>query len=168
MEKIDTVLAAQLAGLCPEKTVWRFLADMAGSGPDGPLDPDCIRMDMSGHFRPDGRGKDPRFLPPASGEGSVWSIGAVAYFLVMGTPVFGGRGHDLQKASTTIPSIPPRRCSRELDGLIRRCLAFDPDKRPLLEEIAETAARERTFKRARKSLFGHTVADHSFWKEEMV
>ena len=168
MEKIDSVLAAQLAGLCPEKTVWRFLTDMAKNGPDGPLDPDCVRMDRSGHFRSDGKGKDPRFLPPPSGDGSVWSIGAVAYYLVMGIPVFEGCGHDLQNASTLVPSIPPRRCSRELDGLIRKCLDYDPCKRPLLKEIGDLASRERSFKKARKNLFGHTVADHSFWKEEMI
>lgn len=168
MEKIDTVLVAQLAGLCPEKTVWRFLADLAKSSPEGLLDPDCIRMDTSGHFCTEGKGKDPRFLPPAPGEGSVWCIGAVAYYLVMGTPVFGGRGHDLQNASTLVPSIPPRRSSRELDGLIRRCLDYSPEKRPSWTEIAELASRERTFRKARKNLFGHTVADHSFWKEEMV
>ena len=38
----------------------------------------------------------------------------------------------------------------------------------VLKEIAETASRERTFKKARKSTFGHTVANRSFWKEEMV
>lgn len=168
MEKIDTVAVAQLAGLCPEPIVWRFLADLAKSGAESPLDPDCIRMDLSGHFRPDGKGRDPRFLPPVSDNGNVWSLGAIAYYLVMGMPVFGGRGHDLQKASTLVPNIPPRRCSRELDGLVRRCLDFNPDKRPTLHEIAETASRERTFKKARKSAFGHTVANRSFWKEEMV
>lgn len=168
MEKIDSVPAIQLAGLCPEKTVWRFLSDMARSGPDGPLDPNCVRMDQSGHFRQDGRGKDPRFLPPDSGDGSVWSIGAVAYFLVMGAPVFGGYGHELQKACTAIPAIPPRRCSRDLDVLIRRCLDFDSGKRPSLKEIAEEASRDRSFTRARKNMFGHTVVDDSFWKEEMA
>lgn len=168
MEKIDTVVAAQLAGLCPEQLVWRFLADLAQSGSGVPVDPDCIRMDLSGHFRPDGKGKDPRFLPPVSDGGNVWTLGAVAYYLVMGTPVFGGRGHELQKASTLIPFIPPRRCSRELDGLIRQCLAYEPEKRPSLKEIAETASRERTFRKARKRMFGHPVTNDSFWKEEMV
>ena len=168
MEKIDTVVIAQLAGLCPEHLVWRFLADMAGSGATAPSDPECIRMDLSGHFRPDGKGKDPRFLPAVFDSGNVWSLGAVAYYLVMGMPVFGGRGHDLQKSSTPVPFIPPRRCSRELDGLIRRCLDYHPEKRPSLHEIAETASRERTFRKARKSMFGHTVTDHSFWKEEMA
>ena len=168
MERIDTVTAGQLAGLCPERAVWRFLADMVKGGPLAPLDPDCVRMDPSGHFCQEGKGKDPRFLAPASGDGSVWSLGAVAYYLVMGTPVFGGRGHDLQKAGTVIPAIPPHRCSRELDGLIRRCLDYDPGKRPSLEEIAGTASRERTFTKARTSTFGHSVTDHSFWKEDMV
>ena len=168
MEKIDTVVISQLAGLCPERLVWRFLADMASSGSGAPLDPDCIRMDLSGHFRPAGKGKDPRFLPAVSDSGNVWSLGAVAYYLVMGMPVFGGRGRDLQKVSTLVPFIPPRRCSRELDGLIRRCLDYQPEKRPSLHEIAEMASRERTFKKARKSMFGHKVSDESFWKEEMV
>jgi serine/threonine protein kinase len=168
MERIDTVTAGQLAGLCPERAVWRFFADMVKGGAPAPLDPDCVRMDPSGHFRQEGKGKDPRFLAPSSSDGAIWSLGAIAYYLLMGTPVFGGRGHDLQKASTVIPSIPPRRCSRELDGLIRRCLEYDLGKRPSLEEIAEAASRERTFRKARKSMFGHTVSDHSFWKEEMV
>ena len=168
MEKIENVSVVHLAGFCPEQAVWRFLADMAGHGSLGPLDPDCVRMDLSGAFIQVGRGKDPRFLEPVSDDGNVWSLGAVAFYLVMGMPVFGGHGHDLQMPSTVIPSIPPCRCSRELDSLIRRCLDYDARKRPSLKEIAEEASRGRTFKKARKSMFGHTVTDHSFWKEEMA
>jgi serine/threonine-protein kinase len=72
----------------------------------------------------------------ADPRGDLYAMGAVAYYLLAGSPVFSGRSpleiihHHLQ----TVPEPPSRRLGKPLPGslenLVLSCLAKDPDGRP--------------------------------------
>ncbi len=77
--------------------------------------------------------RNPETVDPRS---DLYAVGAVAYYLLTGTPVFSGRGpletihHHLQ----TEPEAPSQRLGRpvseRLEALVLACLAKDPDQRP--------------------------------------
>jgi serine/threonine-protein kinase len=91
----------------------------------------------------------PLYMPPESilapeavgPAADVYALGCVAYFLVAGRPPFDGNNlvvvcaahvHDTPKRpSTYAPELSP-----DLDALIVRCLAKQPDMRPTAHEIA--------------------------------
>ncbi len=96
----------------------------------------------------------PHYLSPEAVErpesvsplSDVYAIGAVAYFLVTGTPVFTGKTivEICMKHVRAAPEPPSVRLGRavspSLEGLILRCLAKDPKDRPggtraLVEEL---------------------------------
>lgn len=80
----------------------------------------------------------------ADPRSDLYALGAVAYFLLTGTPVFSGRSpletihHHLQ----TEPEPPSKRLGRplpaDLEALVLSCLAKEPDERP---ESARALAR---------------------------
>lgn len=87
--------------------------------------------------------RQPQFV---DARADVYSLGAVAYFLLTGTPVFSGDGvHKICMAHVLSTPEPPsvrsgRTVTHELELLILRCLAKNPDERPrdaasLLHEI---------------------------------
>jgi hypothetical protein len=86
----------------------------------------------------------PQYLAPETiqnadnvdARSDLYSLGAVAYFLLTGTPVFSGRGplelihHHLQTEPESLSRrlgkpIPPK-----LEAVVLSCLAKDPDQRP--------------------------------------
>jgi eukaryotic-like serine/threonine-protein kinase len=80
----------------------------------------------------------------------LYALGAVAYFLLTGTPVFDGTNvmEILQKHVTELPESISRRlrrpCSAQLEMLILKCLAKNPEDRPasataMAEELAQCA-----------------------------
>ena len=85
--------------------------------------------------------RDPGSADPRS---DLYAVGAVAYYLLTGTPVFAGRSpletihHHLQ----TAPDAPSKRLGRalpaDLEALVLTCLAKDPAERP---ESARALAR---------------------------
>lgn len=94
--------------------------------------------------------RQPQFV---DARADVYSIGAVAYFLLTGTPVFSGDGvHKICMAHVLSTPEPPsvrsgRTVTHELELLILRCLAKNPDDRPrdaasLLHEIDRCRLRE--------------------------
>ncbi len=86
----------------------------------------------------------PQYLAPEAirnadsidARSDLYALGAVAYFLLTGTPVFSGRGaleiihHHLQ----TLPESPSKRLGKpvppKLEALVLSCLSKDPDERP--------------------------------------
>jgi serine/threonine protein kinase len=113
----------------------------------------------------------PQYLSPEAVEhpenitpqADVYAIGAVAYFLVTGTTVFGGNSvWDIcMKQARAIPDPPSARLGRPmsagLESLILRCLAKKPEDRPpgaqaLAEELEHLGP-----------LQGWTSADANTW-----
>jgi serine/threonine-protein kinase len=94
----------------------------------------------------------------------LYGIGGVAYFLLTGSAPFGGRGlveicsHHLH----TAPEPPSRRrpVPPDLDALVLRCLAKDPNERP--QTAAELAAALRACAAAGR----WTLADAERWWSE--
>jgi serine/threonine-protein kinase len=86
----------------------------------------------------------PMYMAPETASGAVdvdarsdlYALGAVAYLLVTGTPVFHGKSvvEILAHHLHTAPEAPSQRLGRaiphELEQLILRCLAKSPDDRP--------------------------------------
>jgi serine/threonine protein kinase len=77
--------------------------------------------------------ENPDHVTPLS---DVYAIGAVAYYLVTGTPVFGGKTimEVCMKHVRAVPDPPSARLggpvSPGLEGLILRCLSKNPEGRP--------------------------------------
>ena len=66
----------------------------------------------------------------------VWSMGAMMYELMTGTPPFGNHGGMLQKNGADIPLI-EEEYSQELKDIIYACLAKEPWDRPSAKKVEE-------------------------------
>ncbi len=77
--------------------------------------------------------RDPKSADPRS---DLYAVGAVAYYLLTGTPVFSGRGpletihHHLQTAPEPLSKRLGRPVPADLEALVLACLAKDPADRP--------------------------------------
>lgn len=111
--------------------------------------------------------RQPQFV---DARADVYSIGAVAYFLLTGTPVFAGDGvHKICMAHVLSTPEPPsvrsgRVITHELELLILRCLSKNPDERPrdassLLHELNRCKLREGPAQLQDSALF-EVAADH--------
>lgn len=105
--------------------------------------------------------------------GDIWSLGASAFFLYMGTYVFNGLGGRAQKRTSPLPYM--RKSMPELSELICRCLSWESGARPSAEEIADTAfaqmkrcgaARSERPLKPEKRDAGHAVSE--FWPDRMM
>ena len=85
--------------------------------------------------------RDAKSVDPRS---DLYAVGAVGYFLLTGTPVFAGKSpletihHHLQTEPEPLSRRLGRAVPEDLEALILRCLAKDPDQRP---ESARTLAK---------------------------
>ena len=193
-----------IQGYCTERTVWKFLHDVA-SGLElvhsagmvhSDINPSNVIMDKSDFIISDFDGchylgeasddlekdEDSRYCnaPEWTYDRSrvcigsdIWSLGASAYLLLMGKPVFSGERGGRQNENTEIPSQLSG-FSKKISLLLRRCLDFNPDKRPSAEEIKEEAAGvlevrlERKLKKAELAQeFKYTESSADFWPEDM-
>lgn len=66
----------------------------------------------------------------------VWSMGAMMYELMTGTPPFGNHGGILQKNGADIPLI-EENYTQELKNIVYACLAKEPWDRPSAKKIEE-------------------------------
>ena len=113
-------------------------------------------------------------LPANHEASSVWIIGALSFYAVMGTDVFEGRGGETQTEQTDIPRISSAHASQELSSLIRLCLDYSPERRPSLVEIQQQAQKALSAPIVpRKRLTSQTGKSYArslvkFWPEEMV
>lgn len=172
MDNKANIPVAAWSGFAGEKLVRDMLSFLCERQPAAPVTPVMVERTPEGAFQLGKKQEDGAYLPPEGDKGAssvVWSIGAVAYFLLMGVPVFGGMAGTLQTPSTPVPTIPPRKCSRELASLLSRMLAYKPQDRPDLAAVAaEAASVTEAPRRLLKGEFHPDLADDSFWKEEMV
>lgn len=172
MDSKAAISVSAWSGYAGEKLVREMLAALCAQGPAAVVTPQMVLRTQDGAFRLGKKTEDPTFLPPEGDAGEpsvVWSLAALSYYLFMGVPVFGGMPRTLQTASTPVPSIPPRKCSRELAALLAAMLDYDPGKRPALATLAKELVRlsaEET-PRLLKGEIHPEMADESFWKEEM-
>jgi serine/threonine protein kinase len=83
-----------------------------------------------------------------SARSDLYGVGAVAYFLLTGAPVFGGQsvvevcGHHLHTAPAPLSGVLSGTIGAELEAIVLACLAKDPARRPAsASELAEKLAR---------------------------
>lgn len=110
----------------------------------------------------------------ASEASCVWTLGALAFYLIMGISVFEGKGGETQEEDTEVPRISSVHASPSLGAMIGQCLSFLPSSRPSLEEIrhqaqaalrVEAVPRKRLLMQSGKSYKDSLV---KFWPEEMM
>ena len=94
----------------------------------------------------------PGYVPPelilgeaASNRSDLWSLGALAWYLLEGSDPFPGlEGLPLLQATTREPLPSPRCASPELAALVRRLTEIDPARRPAgAEEVVQELRRLR-------------------------
>lgn len=109
-----------------------------------------------------------------TGKSGIWTLGALAFYVITGTDVFEAKGGETQTETTEVPRISSTYANMELSNLIRRSLNYLPQNRPTIEEI-QTQAREALAKPAqpRKRLTSSKGKSYpnslvKFWPEEMV
>ena len=69
----------------------------------------------------------------------VWSLGAMAFELLVGEVPFGEEGGLNQESGLEIPDIPGQ-YSQDLKDIIERCLSEVPSERPFVEDLENIAA----------------------------
>lgn len=105
---------------------------------------------------------------------AIWTLGALAFYVITSTNVFEGKGGETQTELTEIPRISSVYASSDLSTLIQRCLCFSPQKRPTIKEIRQKAeAALNKYVEPRKRLVSHTGKSYAaslvkFWPEEMI
>ena len=72
-------------------------------------------------------------------KSDVYSLGATLYHAAVGEPPFGGAPMEVATQHVSKDPVPPRERGASVDGeleaLILRCLAKDPDSRPTADEV---------------------------------
>lgn len=183
---------ADIAGRCNEPTAWHLFLeisdDLLEHGPDA-VDPYRIIINNDGHFSllRTSMGHYDSFDAPEIGVGqpnetneanAAWSLGATAFFVVMGRQVMNDRGSKGQKASSKLPYM--RNTWPALSELVQRCLDFIPENRPSLQDIHKLSEKECNrcdddirrgpkFKESPSTVTSklHTDTEPSFWPETM-
>lgn len=80
--------------------------------------------------------------PVTVNASDIWSLGVSAYELAMGDLPFMGQGGAMLKAGAELPNIDTNKYSKDLNDVIRACMAKEPWDRPTAERLEKyTAAR---------------------------
>ena len=142
---------AEIAGHSNEATTWLLLKEVSADLLEHrlcPIDPYRITIADEGHFsltRNDTAAHE-GFDAPEYAEGQptekevVWSLGATAFFIVMGRQVINGKGGKGQQEHSRLPYL--RSAWPELSELVQHCLRYDPMQRPSLQEVHDKAEQQ--------------------------
>lgn len=179
-----------VAGYMTERNVWRLLEFLSSENLDcdiACLSAGDIAIKESGfellkkdRLKPN---EISAFLPPernngdngvSSKQSGVWTLGALAFYALLGVGVFEGKGGVDQDEKTTIPRVHSSHASYTLSNLIFKCLNYIPSNRPTLDEIHRMAKEElekeiippRRLMATSSKIYTNSIV--SFWPEEMV
>ena len=188
--KNKAITLEEIAGYATEKQVWQMmlnLSESCGTGVLGNVTHRDIVISGSEYLmqkiQNPAAGKKKAFAAPetfktvgmsGSETSDIWTLGAVAFYMITGENVFEGKGGETQNANTQIPRISSTHASGELSSLIHRCLSFSPKERPSVAEIRQMAhdalGRPEAPRRKLTSLTGkgYSASLITFWPEEMV
>lgn len=169
-----------IAGYMTSRSVWAMLRKLSVVCQENTFDislsPASILFDNDDIVVERSADADAGFLPCDScGEASVvWTIGALAFYALMGVRVFDGQGGANQTAATTVPRIGAAHCDNELGDLLFRCLSFDPLARPSLSGIVAAADNalqkpaipRKTLSNAQGMAYKTSLV--KFWPDEIV
>lgn len=184
------VTLKDIGGYATEKMVWQMMLNLSQSCDNGHINgikPEQIIIDGNGFILKNAsetsleRVSD--FSAPetfgrkadiSNEKSEVWTLGALAFFMITGTNVFDGKGGKTQQPETEIPRLSSAHANHELSDLVRRCLSFYSKDRPTKEEIRTFALIEIGKPvTPRKKITSHTGKKYTsslicFWPEEMV
>ena len=140
---------SELAGHCNEATAWRILEEVSHQLMEGKqliVNPSIIDIREDGHFALEATqeqqsGFDPHDVNANSRTeaGTVWSIGATLFYIVMGRCVMNGKGGEGQSETSKLPYM--RSEWPEMSELVQQCLQFEPANRPTLQVIHDKAVQ---------------------------
>lgn len=150
------------AGYCTERLAWKFLHDIATA---------LMHIHRKGYVHNGIRlsgisiGKECFALNNfesciqanesfADAADDVWALGAAVFHLLMGVELWGGKGKEIQKPDTVIPTLRRDVYSSGLSDMIAACLNYDRKERPTAEDVAGKSAMmmpERNAKAVRKT-----------------
>lgn len=150
------IVLDHIAGYATERTVWQliqYISDSWTGGGSVAIQPDLIEVRDEGfHAVPkvENHKTTCSFSAPernvndggkVSEKADVWSVGALAFYVLLGKEIFEGKGGSTQSENTEIPRISTSHCSDIMSDLIYRCLSYEPSLRPTMSELNETATR---------------------------
>lgn len=141
---------ADLSGHANEPTVWKLLKEVSEQAMEYKrfiINPFLVEIGEDGHFvLMPSEVQQPGFDAPEAvyaermEASAVWSLGATAFYAVMGVQVMNGKGGLGQTKTSRIPYL--RGEWPELSELIMQCLQFDPIKRNTLKSICDKSFQQ--------------------------
>lgn len=108
---------------------------------------------------------------------TVWSVGAIAYFIATGHIVFGGYGGSYQKEHPAVPLPVLPKEMQTLTPVLQRCLCYHAEERISMEELRKLSQNglEICMKHQREKLVADTPTSpqkaecqKERWPEEMI
>ncbi len=179
-----------LAGYVTERCVGQMLLCLAQHWKPGLLSgvaPTHVLVEEGGFVLEKAEGEKAEteaFLPPEvwhshggtidAESAEVWTLGALAFYALLGLNVFEGKGGRTQTAQTPIPLVGRQHCQLRLGELIRRCLSYVPAERPAMKDVVEVAQEVVSHPTPRSKRLTNRVGRSygaslvSFWPEEMM
>ena len=179
MSSQDIIYASDIRGYCTLDVCWRFIYDIATQ-----LKYNTEKGVYCGAIALNNIqicGKNftliaQQFSHEGDTSSEVWSLAAAVFELMLGTPIFNGKGNMAQTAHTPLPSLIGKEMVR-LNQLLHRCLQKEKALRPKFAEIINIAAEEidksaQTTRKTRVYSHNHpTLRDEDYdskWPEQMT
>lgn len=141
---------ADIAGHCNEPTAWRIIKQVSDAlleqGPcavapcNVTINDDHFQLVSTDDNRCEGFEAPECIASQPTEAGSIWSLGATVFFVVMGRQVMNGEGGKRQKANSKLPYM--RSTWPTLSELVQHCLDFNPENRPTVKELNLKAQQE--------------------------
>lgn len=183
MKAADSELTLDiLNGFAGEETAWKVFADISSelagihsSGKAyGNIKASSILFDGAGCFHL--AHKEMCSIPGETIASDIWALGAAVFKLLMGVPVFWGRGEEGQTVTSPIPTFRKDRYDEALGNLVGKCLSFLPEERPSAEIVSKEAAagldRCRSARHRGRIPRGESVISKQnilkYWPEKMI